>query len=60
MLNDIQRIDLNLVLFCFKSKDSMDAIAPSVPLDEAIQSFGAFLWYRVIEIPLALLQPHKY
>ena len=35
-----------------RSKKSMDAVALSLPMSMAIQSFGAFLWYNVNEILL--------
>ena len=63
VLNDLQNVEpgsLELsAAFLGKSKVSMDAIALSVPIGMAIQSFGAFLWYNVNEIPVALPQPRN-
>lgn len=63
VLNDMQNVELgNLELsnaFIGKSKESMDAVALTVPIGMAIQSFGAFLRYNVNEAPVVLPKPRN-
>ena len=63
VLNDLQNVEpgsLELsAAFIGRSKESMDAVALSVPMSMAIQSFGAFLRDNVNEIPIALPQPRN-